>query len=293
MKPVTHDTVQKLWALCHVLRDDGITYHQYVTELVFLLFLKMAKETAQEKELPGGWRWDDLRGREGVAQLQFYKNLLLHLGAEGGPRVRAIYTDATTALRKPQSLKKLVDSIDAIDWFSSHREELGDLYEGLLERNASELKSGAGQYFTPRPLVDCMVALVKPRPGESVQDPAAGTAGFLIAADRYVKAATHDLFDLDERTQAFQRKSSRTALPGEDLMPVPRDVDLGIEAQIIATQEKENLWSKVEALGEPARSLLILTYQEGLTSQEIADVMGYKSPEVVRQLRKRAIDKLR
>ena len=93
--------------------------------------------------------------------------------------------------------------------------------------------------------------------------------------------------------QAFQRKRGRTALPGEDLMPVPPDVDRGIEAQIIANQETEGLWSKVDALGEPARSLLILTYQEGMTSQEIADVMGYKSPEVVRQLRKRAIDKLR
>jgi RNA polymerase sigma factor (sigma-70 family) len=93
--------------------------------------------------------------------------------------------------------------------------------------------------------------------------------------------------------QAFQRKSSRTALPGDELMPILHDVDLGVEAQIIKTQETESLWSKVNALGEPARSLLILTYQEGMTSQEIADVMGYKTPEVVRQLRKRAIDKLR
>lgn len=93
--------------------------------------------------------------------------------------------------------------------------------------------------------------------------------------------------------QAFQRKNGRTTLPGEELMPVQQGVDLGIEAQMIHTQETENLWSKVDALGEPARSLIILTYQEGMTSQEIAEVMGYKSAEVVRQLRKRAIDKLR
>lgn len=93
--------------------------------------------------------------------------------------------------------------------------------------------------------------------------------------------------------QAFQRKRGRTALPGEDLMPIPHDVDLGVENQIIKSQENENLWNKVDNLGEPARSLLILTYQEGMTSQEIADVMGYKSAEVVRQLRKRALDKLR
>lgn len=93
--------------------------------------------------------------------------------------------------------------------------------------------------------------------------------------------------------QAFQRKRGRTTLPGEEWMPVNKDHDPGIEAQIMATQEKESLWAKVDALGEPARSLLILTYQEGMTSQEIADVMGYSSPDVVRQLRKRAIDKLR
>ena len=93
--------------------------------------------------------------------------------------------------------------------------------------------------------------------------------------------------------QAYNRKRGRTILPGEDFMPVTKDVDMGIENQMIANQEKESLWSKVDALGEPARSLLLLTYQEGLTSQEIADVMGYSSPDVVRQLRKRAIDKLR
>jgi RNA polymerase sigma factor (sigma-70 family) len=93
--------------------------------------------------------------------------------------------------------------------------------------------------------------------------------------------------------QAFQRKRGRTSLPGEEFMPIPNDVDRGVEAQIIKNQEDEGLWSKVDALGEPARSLIILTYQEGMTSQEIADVMGYKSPEVVRQLRKRALDKLR
>lgn len=93
--------------------------------------------------------------------------------------------------------------------------------------------------------------------------------------------------------QAFQRKRGRTALPGDDLMPIPHETDLGVEAVIIKNQDDESLWSKVDALGEPARSLLILTYQEGLNSQEIADVMGYKSPDVVRQLRKRALDKLR
>ncbi|MDC3957424.1 N-6 DNA methylase [Polyangium jinanense] len=212
----TTDIVQKLWNLCHVLRDDGITYHQYVTELTYLLFLKMMKETDQEKHLPKGYRWGDLEAKDGVEQLNFYRALLLHLGTEGSGRVQAIFANATTSLKVPRNLKKLVDAIDGLDWYSARTEGLGDLYEGLLEKNASEKKSGAGQYFTPRPLIDSMVHLVQPQPGEKVQDPAAGTAGFLIAADRYIKGKTDQLFTLDAKAQAFQKKK---AFYGVELVP--------------------------------------------------------------------------
>ncbi|UBF30511.1 type I restriction-modification system subunit M (plasmid) [Kovacikia minuta CCNUW1] len=202
----TTDIVQKLWNLCHVLRDDGITYLQYVTELTYLLFLKMMQETNQENQLPEGYRWGDLVSKDGVEQLTFYRAALLHLGSEeAAPRVQAIFANAQTALKQPRILKKLVQSIDELDWYSAKEEGLGDLYEGLLEKNASEKKSGAGQYFTPRPLIDCMVALMQPQPGELVQDPAAGTGGFLIAADRDIKKRTDDLFDLSEAEQSFQR----------------------------------------------------------------------------------------
>ena len=211
----TTDIVQKLWGLCHVLRDDGITYHQYVTELTYLLFLKMMKETGEEKQLPKGYRWGDLEKAEGVEQLRLYRELLLHLGAEGSGRVQAIYANASTSIKVPKNLAKLVESIDSLDWYSARSEGLGDLYEGLLEKNASEVKSGAGQYFTPRPLIDTMVALVRPQAGELVQDPAAGTAGFLIAADRFVKAATDQLFDLTPAQQTFQKKQ---ALYGVELV---------------------------------------------------------------------------
>lgn len=208
MSQVTDNIVSKLWSLCHVLRDDGITYHQYVTELTYLLFLKMAKETGTEQQLPVGYRWDNLREREGTQQLGYYRTLLLELGQKGTRRVKDIYADAATALREPRNLDALVTAIDAVDWFSVGKEGLGDLYEGLLEKNASELKSGAGQYFTPRPLVECMVSLVNPQPGELVQDPAAGTGGFLIYADRHVKQRTDDLFKLTEQLQLFQRKQA-------------------------------------------------------------------------------------
>jgi len=202
----TTDIVQKLWSLCHVLRDDGITYLQYVTELTYLLFLKMMQETEQESQLPEGYRWGDLVSRDGVEQLTFYRAALLHLGSEATSlRVQAIFANAQTALKQPRILKKLVQSLDELDWYSAKEEGLGDLYEGLLEKNASEKKSGAGQYFTPRPLIDCMVSLTQPQPGELVQDPAAGTGGFLIAADRYIKQRTDELFDLSESEQSFQR----------------------------------------------------------------------------------------
>jgi type I restriction enzyme M protein len=201
----THDIVQKLWNLCHVLRDDGITYQDYVTELTWLLFLKMMQETGKEDQLPEGYRWGDLESKKGIEQLNFYKRLLLDLGSEGHGRVQLIFADASTSLRHARNLAKLVTDIDDLDWYSAQEEGLGDLYEGLLEKNASEKKSGAGQYFTPRPLIDYMVALVKPQAGEYVQDPAAGTGGFLIAADRYVKDQTDELFTLSVKEQKFQR----------------------------------------------------------------------------------------
>ena len=196
--------VQKLWNLCNVLRDDGVTYMQYVTELTYILFLKMAQETDSEKQLPKGYRWNDLLEKEGVEQLNFYRELLLHLSTESSARVKAIYVNAQTFIKVPRNLKKIVETIDGLDWYDAKQEGLGDLYEGLLEKNAGEKKSGAGQYFTPRPLIDSIVHLVKPQVGEMVQDPAAGTGGFLIAADRFIKEKTENLFSLKEEQANFQ-----------------------------------------------------------------------------------------
>jgi type I restriction enzyme M protein len=205
----TTDIVQKLWNLCHVLRDDGITYLQYVTELTYLLFLKMMQETEQETQLPEGYRWNDLLEREGDILRKFYREeLFVALSKSQSKRVSEIFTDAQSALNKAVIIRKLIVTINDLDWFSAREDGLGNLYEGLLERNASEKKSGAGQYFTPRPLIDCMVSLIQPQPGEWIQDPAAGTGGFLIAADRYIKEQTSDLFDLAEQVQVFQRQKA-------------------------------------------------------------------------------------
>jgi type I restriction enzyme M protein len=206
--PSTQDIVQKLWNLCNVLRDDGITYLQYVTELTYLLFLKMTKETETEDQIPKEYRWGALAKKDGVELLEFYKLLLVHLGGHGSRRVQAIFANATTSFRQPRNLRTVVEAIDALDWYSAKSEGLGDLYEGLLEKNAEETKSGAGQYFTPRALIEVMVALVKPQAGEHVQDPAVGTGGFLINADRFVRANTDDYFKLSEKQQLFQRREA-------------------------------------------------------------------------------------
>lgn len=214
--PRTQDIVQKLWNLCHVLRDDGVTYHQYVTELTYLLFLKMAKETGTEEQLPEGYRWGDLVKKDGVELLEEYKRMLLHLGSQSTGRVQAIFANASTTFRQPRALRTVVTAIDGLDWYEAKEEGLGDLYEGLLEKNAEETKSGAGQYFTPRPLIECMVEVMKPQAGEVVQDPAMGTGGFLINADRYIKLHTEGLFKLTEKEQRFQRQR---AFSGMELVP--------------------------------------------------------------------------
>lgn len=232
-----NDLVQKLWKVCDILRDDGINYSAYVTELVLLLFIKMEHEKARmnpkyEERLPVGFRWPDLAETSGINQLDFYKRLLLTLSsgkdARGkniaiDPMVTAIYAEAQTSLREPRHLAALVRTFDHLNWFSSDKDDLGDVYEGLLEKNATETKSGAGQYFTPRALIDSIVRCVQPQAGETIQDPAAGTAGFLIAADTYIKSYTDHLYDLSEKDRKRQRTQCYT---GVELVPDTRRLAL-------------------------------------------------------------------
>jgi len=206
----TQEIVSKLWNLCNVLRDDGITYHQYVTELTYILFLKMAKETGVESQIPKAYRWDGLTAKSGIELKKFYKELLNHLGEDCTGRVREIYQGAATNIDEPKNLEKIITAIDGLDWFSAREEGLGNLYEGLLEKNANEKKSGAGQYFTPRVLIDVMTRLTKPQVGERCNDPACGTFGFMIAAHQYVADQTDDFYDLDADTAKFEREKAFT-----------------------------------------------------------------------------------
>ncbi|MFA6857009.1 MAG: N-6 DNA methylase [Treponema sp.] len=234
----TKEIVSKLWNLCNVLRDDGITYHEYVTELTYILFLKMAAETSTEKNISAGitltkaeqgkeltpqeeaenlnkqlilsYSWNTLAKMSGL-ELQKYYTKLLHLfGTYTTGRVREIYQGASSNIDEPKNLEKIIKNIDSLDWYSAKEEGLGNLYEGLLEKNANEKKSGAGQYFTPRVLINCMTKLVDPQPGERCNDPACGTFGFMIAADQYIKNKTDNLFTLPLDQQIFQKQQAFT-----------------------------------------------------------------------------------
>jgi type I restriction enzyme M protein len=202
MSIATHDIVAKLWNLCNVLKDGGVTYHEYAIELTYLLFLKMAKETSVENQIPAGYRWDDLANQSAPEQFGFYKELLSHLGDHGSVLVQEIFADARSAIKKPSPLSTLVTEIDKLDWYSARKEDFGDVYEGLLEKNANEKKAGAGQYFTPRALIDSIVHVMRPTLDDIIQDPAAGTGGFLIAANRYIR----EHGDLNNWTEKQKRK---------------------------------------------------------------------------------------
>ena len=206
----TQEIVAKLWNLCNVLRDDGISYQQYVTELTYILFLKMSKETGSEENIPEGYRWDDLKDLDGIELKEFYDELLKDLGTLGRGRIEQIYAGARSEIREPKNLRKIIKSIDELDWYSANEEGLGNLYEGLLEKNANEKKSGAGQYFTPRPLIDVMTKLIKPQLGEKCNDPACGTFGFMIAAFQYVYNATDGFMSDDGDMADFEYNEAFT-----------------------------------------------------------------------------------
>ncbi|HHF0488246.1 TPA: N-6 DNA methylase [Vibrio antiquarius] len=232
-----NDLVAKLWKLCDNLRDGGVSYQNYVNELASLLFLKMCEETGQEDDLlPEGYRWANLKSKIGQQQHQFYRNMLVQLGADDHAIVRAIFQNVNTTITQPAQLTELVDNMDNLEWFDGSqgksRDDFGDMYEGLLQKNANETKSGAGQYFTPRALISTIVKVMQPQPREIIQDPAAGTAGFLIEADKYIKTQTEDLewkvvdgqkVRMDESDQDFQMKN---AFVGLELVPETRRLAL-------------------------------------------------------------------
>jgi type I restriction enzyme M protein len=182
--------VQKLWNYCNVLRDDGMSYGDYVEQLTFLLFLKMDDERREAAEVfgtpfksavPKKYNWQSLLKKDGVELEEHYRSLLDELGKQQG-LLGVIFRKAQNRIQDPSKLKTLIALINSEMWTGMEVDVKGDLYEGLLEKNAQDVKSGAGQYFTPRPLIRAIVDVVRPRFGERICDPACGTGGFLLAA---------------------------------------------------------------------------------------------------------------
>jgi type I restriction enzyme M protein len=198
---------KKLWDLCNVLRDDGVTYHQYLNELTYILFLRLSEIKKFDQDIPENYRWSNLKAIKDNKELfDVYRDMLANLGTlSTNESITEIYTNANTTLRKPVNLRTLITSIDEIDWFEDEEQDkIATIYEELLAKNAGEKKSGAGQYFTPRPLINVMVELLAPKLGEKWNDPAAGTFGFMISASEYVKAKHDDYFDLNQKQRNFQ-----------------------------------------------------------------------------------------
>lgn len=187
------ELVRRIWGLCNILRGDGVSYHEYITELTYLLFLKIAEETGSEADLPDGFRWRDLVSYDGGDLLTFYRDMLTFLGGHAtSPIIKDIYAFPTTVFSHQENLRAVVEGLDKLDWHLIEADALGDMYEGLLSKNSQDARSGAGQYFTPRALVDCMIELMQPSAGEVIQDPACGTGGFLVAAKQFAEKRGDD-----------------------------------------------------------------------------------------------------
>jgi type I restriction enzyme M protein len=218
MSDAANRIVQKLWSYCHVLRDDGLSYQDYLEQLTFLLFIKMADEraklTGEKQSIPKGYRWVDLAApqMEGVELELHYRETLRVLGQQGG-MLGLIFEKAQNKIQDPARLRQLVvELIGKENWSSMSADVKGDAYEGLLERNAQDVKGGAGQYFTPRALIDAIVDCVRPQPGEVVADPACGTGGFLLSAHEYIKS--NSKLDRDQKHHLRFK-----ALHGTELVP--------------------------------------------------------------------------
>jgi type I restriction enzyme M protein len=193
--------VQKVWNYCNILRDDGVSYGDYVEQLTYLLFLKMADEQTKppfnkSSTIPQGLDWQSLTARDGTELEIQYRHLLEALGKEKG-MLGVIFRKAQNKIQDPAKLKRLLELINAETWMGMDIDVKGEIYEGLLQKNAEDIKGGAGQYFTPRPLIKAMVEVMRPEPSMTINDPACGTGGFIIAAHDYI--SNHYQLDVEQK----------------------------------------------------------------------------------------------
>ncbi len=200
--------VQKIWNFCNTLRDDGVSYGDYLEQLTYLLFLKMADEYSKpphkrkDINIPAEMNWESLTEKSGDELDRHYNKILRSLGKEKGI-LGQIFTKSQNKIQDPAKLYKLIQLIDAENWVGMGVKDKGDIYEGILKKNAEDTKSGAGQYFTPRELISAMVECVRPEPKKTIADPACGTGGFFLGAYDFLASQ-----DLDKSEREFLKSTT-------------------------------------------------------------------------------------
>ena len=203
MPEETSPIVSKIWAMCNPLRDDGVSYGDYLEQLTYLLFLKMSDEYAKppykrDSGIPAGYGWADMRDLSGGALEDQYKAALAKLGECGGI-LGQIFKGATNKISNAAILYRIVRMIDREKWVSMSSDVKGAIYEGLLQKNAEDIKSGAGQYFTPRPLIRAMVKCMRPEPMKTIADPCCGSGGFFLAEQEYIADPANYVLDCEQK----------------------------------------------------------------------------------------------
>lgn len=248
------EIANKLWNLCNVLRDDGVTYHQYLNELTYILFLKLSEVKDFKDQIPPEYQWQVfVNETDNVANFDRYREFLATVSTKtNSESIQEIYTNASTTLTKPVNFNTIIKAIDKLDWYEENdRDVMGDIYETLLEKNAGEKKSGAGQYFTPRPLINVMVDLMVPKIGERWNDPACGTFGFMIAADHYLREKYNNYYALDDNERTFQVKE---AFSGVELVGDAQRLAV-MNAQLHGMESKITLGDTLTETGKNIKNL--------------------------------------
>lgn len=201
----TSAIISKVWGMCNPLRDDGVSHGDYLEQLTYLLFLKMADEYSRppynrDTGIPEGYKWKDLNTLKGAELEEQYKNTLETLGEKAG-MLGQIFKGATNKINNAAILYRIVQMINNEKWVAMSSDVKGEIYEGLLQKNAEDIKSGAGQYFTPRPLIKAMVECIAPEPMKTIADPCCGSGGFFLAAQSYISNPNN--YSLDREQKEF------------------------------------------------------------------------------------------
>ncbi len=208
MENNTTTIVSKVWGMCNPLRDDGVSYGDYLEQLTYLIFLKMSDEYSKppykkETAIPAGYTWSDMNTLKGAELEAKYKAILEKL-AEQGDILGKIFAQASNKIGNAAILYRIVQMIDKEKWVSMSSDVKGEIYEGLLQKNAEDIKSGAGQYFTPRPLIKAMVKCLRPEPKKTIADPCCGSGGFFLAAQEFITQN----FSLDREEKEFLKNET-------------------------------------------------------------------------------------